>query len=72
MIPPIGAYKTRFSHIDPKVGVPLYGTFDTWGGELAKQSKKIKDQDWARKVKACPRLDRTLVYVRDNVFQSLK
>lgn len=72
MVPPIGAYKTRFDHLDPKVGVPLYGTHDTWGGDLKKQAKKIRDRDFKAKVKPCSRLDRTLVYVRNNVFESLK
>ena len=50
----------------------MYGTVDQWGGELAKKSHKIKQKDWNKKVKPCSRLDRTLVYVRDNVFKSIK
>lgn len=72
MVPPIGAYKTRFDHLDAKVGVPLYGTHATWGGELKKQAKIIRDRDFKAKVKPCSRLDRTLVYVRNNVFESLR
>ena len=53
MIPPVGAYITRYEHLDPKVTCPVYGTEQTWGGSLAKRSRRIKDQDFKKKVRAC-------------------
>lgn len=68
-MPPVGLYSKRFGHIDPEVGGPLYGTHATWGGSLKKQSLKIKENDFKKKVHACSRLDRTLVYVRKKEYE---
>ena len=70
IIPPVGAYQTRWDVVDSKVTVPLYGTHDTWGGSLAQKASKIKESDFAKKVKPCARLDRTLVYRRNGAMSS--
>ena len=62
--PPVGVYRTRFDGKDPKVTVPIYGSKEKWGGDLAKKATMIKEIDFKKKVKACPRIDRTLVYQR--------
>ena len=49
-----------------KIGVPLYGSENNWNGKLAKKSKEIKDNDFKHKVTACERINRTLVYKRNN------
>ena len=49
----------------------MYGTHDTWGGSLAKKAKQIKEVDFAKKVKHCPRLDRALVYQRNGAMSSV-
>ena len=46
--------------------MPIYGSKEKWGGDLAKKSTIIKDIDFKKKVKACPRIDRTLVYQRQH------
>ena len=70
MIPPVGAYETRWASIDSKVSAPLYGTHDTWGGSHAKQARKIREVDFANKAQPCGRLDRTLVYRRNGAMSS--
>ena len=70
-VPPVGAYRARFGHLDPKVTSPRYGTEETWGGALAKESQRIKEADFRAKVKPCPRMDRTLVYMRAGMYQQL-
>ena len=46
--------------------MPVYGSKEKWSGDLAKQSTAIKELDFKKKVKACPRIDRTLVYQRQH------
>ena len=38
-VPPVGAYRARYLHIDPKVASPKFGTEKTWGGQMANQSQ---------------------------------
>ena len=52
--------------MDRKVSVPVYGDSSFWDKHLAKKSKLIKDKDFKDKVKKGERLDRTLVYERQN------
>ena len=61
----------RFDSVDPKVRTPIYGPSTQWGGALNKQAQKIREADFKKKVKPCARLDRTLVYMRNNAFESL-
>ena len=42
----------------------MYGTRDIWGGKLAKNSKKIKEEQFRNCVSRCERINRTLVYKR--------
>ena len=68
--PPVGTYRTRYNASDPKISAPLYGTQQTWGGELAKRADRIKDQHFRATVRKCDRLDKTLVYQRVKMHDS--
>ena len=43
---------------------PQYGTQATWGGDMAKQAMKIREETFKNRVHKCDRLDKTLVYCR--------
>ena len=62
--PPVGSYRTQYCAMDPKITSPVYGTKEVWGGKLAKQSKKIKEEGFRNCVSKCERINRTLVYKR--------
>ena len=65
----MGTYRPRYIHNDPEITSPKFGTEKTWGGHLVEESKLRKDTDFKNKVKKCPRVDRTLVYMRAKVYQ---
>jgi len=44
--PPVGAYRRRYSHVDPAVASPRFGTEHTWGGHLKRKSMLIKEEDF--------------------------
>ena len=54
----------QYQAMDRNVGSPMYGTRDTWGGKLIKNSKKIKEEQFRNCVSRCERINRTLVYQR--------
>ena len=64
--PPVAYYRTNYASLDQKVGVPLYGSENDWGGKLAKKSKEIKETNFRDTVHTCERINRTLVYKRNN------
>lgn len=60
--PPIGHYKTRYTEIDSKVAVPIYGEKQRWDAHLRANSQQIKEKTFQKTVLKCNRLDKALVY----------
>ena len=71
-VPAPGAYRTNFETIDPKVQAPIFGTVAQRDGANKSKALNIKIQDFKKKVKPCERLDRTLVFIRNNALESMK
>ena len=67
-VPAVGKYYSRFNSIEPNVMSPKISPKNTNAEKVA----KLKELHFKRDVKVCPRIDRALVYIRNNVFNSLK
>ena len=67
-IPDAGLYRSRFRSIEPNIRSARISPEH----QEAEKVAKIKDLHFRRDVHKCPRIDRTLVYIRNNVLNQIK
>ena len=70
-VPPVGYYRTSHKALDSHLQVPMYGTYDKWGGVNAKKALKIKEREFQRThSKPCARIGRAMVFMRNQTLAS--
>ena len=62
----------RFDTVDPKVKVPKYGTAKQWDNRTKKMAHRRKERSFDATQKMCPRMDRSLVFIRNKEAQAIK
>jgi hypothetical protein len=65
-VPPIGVYNKNYAHLDPDKRGPEYGDKEKWDGTDYIKASQIKDKEFEKTSKICPRIDRTLVRYREH------
>ena len=62
----------RFDTVDPKVKVPKYGTAKQWDNRTKKMAHRRKERSFDATQKICPRMERSLVFIRNKEAQAIK
>ena len=72
--PPIGAYRSKFGIVEPRVTSPNYGTEEMhWGKKAEANAKRLKDRSFSdANHKICRRLDRTIVLIRPEKYSRME